>query len=499
MTKPTERTGNHVKQWLLELFTHSKESSLESPTVSLSRFGIKNASDIKKFLRSPEGKVFTAELIEEIALEEKIEEEQQFEMEAHELLKSRFKLALILEILNQKAHSFKELVALIEEQEKVAIEHLHQKTETPTTQAVPSPEELAKAYDSAINKAQEQQEELTKEEQHLVIVLDTLLKDDELLEAKYKIYEDHLNEAHFKDFDQHLPNYIAGNIKNNPIAKALESFSNKAKKLHAEIKKHIEHHRDARLSMHKLEALTLQHQALNQMLAIRKQYQLIEENGKVYLLKPDQNWETVKNNPQMKQDANKAIEQYVAESKLEVINIISSHKKLESDDQAQKVLATKNQIINNKVEQTFIGNLISVLHASRSNLEAAKRRTDPTFKLTPSPTVTGKPNLTPAPAPRPAPRTTKDYKIELQQAQFQPLNYIPANNANLPPSNRREKDAAFNKKLRIGAPLFSQEFSALLTRLHQIGVSNRGPIVTVDPQKETSTNLNPLNLRPYKK
>jgi hypothetical protein len=605
-----------LEQWSKQLFEYSNQDiEEESPTIALSRFGLKTPEAIAKFLMSPAGEQMIVDKEEELALETTIEEERRMELREHELLKHRIKIALFLSYVNKKTHAAKKLHELIISQAEKSLEQLHRSAETSKlktpSQYEAEIDEVLRHYDEAIKTAQTQQSELQSQEQSLLNDLDTLKQSVAKRQEKYDLFEAHLNESHFNDLEAHLDDYVAGKTENNLIANTHADLSEQMNILYTHIDGALENNGDPAHLIQQQNALNLKLAALHDMIAVHKKDKLyindegmpaesrmkasfvlnkedslirknklsrftkkdhlaIHEHGQIYLLKPEQNWATVKNDPNLKHEARQRATELVdsneedddddddgqeitksdpyyfvkkgyfliqehgkvyllkasddwntvkdnPELKAEALkfasesfvrakqdimtvkNVIGDHKKFEEHAHMNKFHGLKHSMHENQAEQRLIANQITLLSASRASFQAAMQQTTPTNALRPTPTPSA-PSITVKPnhhaMPRPRPQSTQVDKEKLLQKQYKRDLLALAGKTINPAQTQQSLKTLFDNKLKAGLALTPIEVATLQQRLRQLNISNTGSIArnNQNSPKHTSSIRSPFDL-----
>ncbi|RUR05283.1 hypothetical protein [Legionella sp. km772] len=536
-----------LEKWAEDFFNTPEQGivqpgSEESPATYLSQHGLKTPKAVATFLLTPAGRTVTEEIAERQAIDQERRNEQLREQREHELLMQRIKIALLLWYLGRKAHASKKVNELILDQIEKAEKRLHKAAEQlkspEESKYTAALEEVIQDYEKAIKAAQE--------EAHALDEKGTLLKQDHAflmglglkLDQKYATYDTSLNEmSALQLHDEH------GNLDEVAFNDAQAKFTEEMHILQKEIDSLIENDQDPGEALQKLNALNLKFASMHDMKAISegRKYalettvdgeeahfvinkgdqlmtlndddelvavdpndesvkaldssklffqksgnQLVKDSdGKMYLLRPGQDLETVKQNPQMSENAQQAAKESFERVKQEVMtvkHVIGLHKGMEKGAHDKRVQATEELISANKAEKDLVDNQVRLLQAVQADARNALRQA-PT--LSPKPGVGSQITMTPPP-PTPRPTVTssqhslsssqvpsvkftqllKELQLEGQKNQLS-MKY--GNN----PQSRQLIDKEFNDRLKNGArPLAPNELMQLERRMHAFGKEN---------------------------
>lgn len=475
---------NHMNEWTKELFNTPEQGVVrpgaESPTIFLSRYGLRTPTAVAQFMMSPAGETVLHEIAQELELEQAIQEQRRMERRDHELMMHRIKAALFLWYLSKKAHASKKLNELIHEQAEKALERLHKASEQSNT-STPKGEQfdqltaVIKSYEKAIDLAQEQHHNLQDEEQLLQNDLALLMQFAEQLNHKYELYENSLSDEYFAALL-----HSNGELNVDAFEHAHHELKTQMELLHNEIDHLIEADEDPTESLHKLNALNLKFALMHDMKAIsegkkfshkavidgqeaqfilehgdellhlneqdeltphaghsnnvdsnklyfkRTGHKLVQEHGKVYLLTADQDWETVKHNPAMKEQAHHSAQKSYEHSKQELMAVkfvIRLHKTLENEMHAKRIDATRSLIGANRTEQELVANQIRLLQSAQADVKMTlgqiqtesrtSTATRATATLSLKPTITPTITTTNVPRAKPVPKPAPTHKMQL--------------------------------------------------------------------------------------
>lgn len=185
-------------------------------TINLSKFGLKNAQDVKAFLLSPAGETVKHEIGTHLAEEAAIREQLQFEQLEEQIRRQHLKTLLFRWLFEKKAHAAEKLRIFIDEQN----EHLLQQSkanahETGTLSPAPVRNNqqqivLVTSFDKDIRACQDEQRQLRAQEKSLSALLVSLMQGKKDLETKHEAYERSLksfersSEKHEKSSDAAL-------------------------------------------------------------------------------------------------------------------------------------------------------------------------------------------------------------------------------------------------------------------------------------------------------
>ncbi|MCL9684420.1 type IV secretion system protein [Legionella maioricensis] len=199
--KWADMSAQDVKKWA-GVSTKDIENSDQSPTIKISRFGIKTARDVQTFLRSPAGDSVMAEIGNQLAAEKSLHEYEQLQLREKHLLMNRLKAAFFLWYIEKKAHAAAQQKEIILEQNQRAIKNSGQ-TPQPTPLR-PSSERTSLMrsiadYNRAIQSYQNRQSTLEKEYKALNTKLSKLESETHMIKFKYDLYGMQL-----KDFNNTL-------------------------------------------------------------------------------------------------------------------------------------------------------------------------------------------------------------------------------------------------------------------------------------------------------
>lgn len=240
---------------------------------------------------------------------------------------------------------------------------------------------------------------------------------------------------------------------------------------------------------------------------IHKEQKVLEKDGKFYLLKQDENWESIKESPEKQKQAEHAFDKLKYETPMTVKKLVHHNKGLETTFHKEQVEQTKQELKVNEHEKMEISNSISKLQSTISIAQSQLNQPDlnqESVTLAPS---GGSTKLSPKPGPSLAAVTTF-FRAKIQEMkemnspgltrdelrQFQ--NQIPEGAA------RNYFTSALTQMPRTG-PVPFQIMQAMLRNLEKFGVDTTKPSVTsirskTDEVVEQRFNPTPTSLTPFK-
>ncbi|BCA95901.1 hypothetical protein TUM19329_22620 [Legionella antarctica] len=191
-----------LEKWA-DLITNNIDNPDQSPTIKISRFGLKNSKDVVAFLRSPAGDSVIAEIGTKLAEEKSLRQYEQLQLREKQLMMNRLKAAFFLWYIEKKAHAADQRREIILDQNEKAIKNSGHTTQ-PTTPLNPSSDRTSLMrsiadYDRAISTYQNRQDQLLNEHKILNTRLSKLDDQMSMINFKYDLYDTQLN-----DFDDSL-------------------------------------------------------------------------------------------------------------------------------------------------------------------------------------------------------------------------------------------------------------------------------------------------------
>lgn len=371
-----------------------------SPTIKLSRFGIKTPSDFKLLLNSPAGHSIIERIAKELALEKAIQDDHQFEARQRALRIARIKAFLFLCFIEEKALAFDRISDFINQENEKAIERA--KPAETRTKASPATSrtnvdvlELTKAYNEALKEAQQK---MTEGEQ-LEKQLDQIIFEKSQLDSKYSIFEQRLNELELT-YDDYLK------LSLEEIQATIKEQVSKIDELLLNIDVEDQ---QAMLQAQQINGINLFLAVLHDMCAVREDRKfyadilgnkvtsykdaemilvhgdkVIEHNNKLYLVKAGEDWDQIKENSRALEKAQHNLIEAKSINKLVIHN-----KELEYNFNSKRQEDTKSSIVANFDDQMTIANQLNQLAALRANVQhdtkqADADQTSPAPRLAPS-------------------------------------------------------------------------------------------------------------------
>lgn len=159
--EPVKPFKTSFEKWIESSLLDPQAKEDRGSTINLGREGLKNASQVKKFLLSPAGKDVIAELGAQMALQRNINLQNQQDRMEHELFKRRLMAALFLWYLSKKSHAAEKVKEIIREYNEKAIKNAEkaskpsQQSTSSTSQADKEIQKMLDEYEQAIKRAQE--------------------------------------------------------------------------------------------------------------------------------------------------------------------------------------------------------------------------------------------------------------------------------------------------------------------------------------------------------
>ena len=509
-----------LKKWA-DLISNDIENPDQSPTIKISRFGLKTSKDVLTFLRSPAGDSVMAEMGTQLAAEKSLHEYEQLQLREKQLLMNRLKAAFFLWYIEKKAHAADQRRDIILEQNERAIKNSGH-TAQPATSLRPSSERNSlmrsiSDYNRAIQLYQNRQSELKNERQDLDAKLVKLDAEAHMIDFKYTLYD-----LHLQDFDSTLERLENIPKRDDPkedeqaiaeIQAQIEAIKVKMDQILLDVDELIKTNKDedAALLMKSHTSLGLNCARHFDMLAVRsgkKHYvtedgkielngkpisfkdayfildkgeQIVKNGNKHYLLKPGQTWEAVSKDEKALEQAQDNFEQRKHELMV-VENVVKHNKKLEVNFNKEQTTEVHAQIENNEKEETLLQNQIGLIQSAKASAENLLK--NPTLGLSaPRPTISQGHSI---PTPKPSFCPTAFYKNQLELEKFckQPnVRDILLDMAKQAPTNNRQMamaflNAEFAKIQPSTAPIPTVAMQRMLQTLETWGVKAAKPTVT---------------------
>lgn len=476
-----------LNQWIESKMPPTASNESMHSTIALSRFGLKTAEDVKKFLHSPAGEVLVGEIGQEIEREEAIEEQLRFEEREHRLLILRIKALLFLWFLEEKTDArdkINEIILKIKEliKEKQHQEHI-QESESKSHKTMHY--ELAiKQYEDTLSELQD----AIKEGEYLEQRMLHLEKQRAQLDDKYSIFERILDEDAHEDL---TPPMILSKIEalTEEIEQHIDQIqalieSNQDDKAHGLRNKHnglnlkVAHLRDM-LATH--EGTKYYANAAGEHVSsprdadfiLNLEQKIIQHDGKYYLLNNNQDWDSVKESPEALVEAQKHYEQSKQEL-MTIKKVVLHHKTLETEIHQEQVDATEQLLKHNLEYKAELAHKINTLHTMQINAP----QTTPNMELHAPSAGIGAPSITPKPSPTPQNDLTPDKLIEKLRALKVESQFIQTATALLANTPR-------------STPIPTQMMQTLLQNIPALQQNSDAAIVSPEPEDHSNTYTTP--------
>lgn len=427
----------NLDNWFHTVFTESENS-----TINLSRFGLKSSLDLVKFLRSPAGESKLGEIGTELAIQEKIRQNFEEATLEEQLLRHRILAYFAHRAASRKARDTQELYDEYEAQDKKALD---EQAKTMTKDKKHEPLELYDVldrYEAMILDLTDRLAKNSKDEAELLDNISNVLEKTTKLTTKYDVYGDALNES--------TPSFYENTETNDEdIQKKIDQLTTEIDRLADSVNDLLIQDRDeeARELLNKQNALNLQVGMLKDLQAVKgtskQQKYFADENGHpidnrsqgntpqptpfkesafvltvgeklikqpdgYYLLKQGEDWNTVKDNPERKEQAR----QHYERSKHEIMNVknvVEANRKLEFRFVYDEAEDLNNKLQQNQSEKRALKLQLVQIQVAKTQvqrlLDQPELRPD---APKPKPTATAKSDL--------AKNTTLDYKSRLAGA-----------------------------------------------------------------------------------
>lgn len=508
-----QKPKTELDQWAEKAFAAMKPEEL--PTIYLSRFGIKTAMDLKKFLKSPAGETVIAEIKAQIAQNENIEAQQRFEQQEHRLLVSRIKAFLLFLFLAKEAYASDKVKEIIESQNEKVLKPTH-KPESTSVSSAPEREkalqEMMTRYNDALKAAEQNSIDAQKQLQELKIA-------GEQIETRYQDYDTSLNQV-----DEEIKSDAFGPAQ---VESRIVDLNNQMKYGAENINKLLsaKDESGARTLLHQQTALNLQLATLMDIRAVHRgdkyyanamggqeqsykdaafilpkdQKILVHTEGgttKCYLVKENETLDSLRQTPGALEAAESAYEANKGQHMI-VRKVVHHNKGIETNEHRTKV-DVANQIIQESAEQKrLITNQMAMLQAMRgSALNASEGMEAPRPVPTPTPTTTSQ-----KPTQAAATILHRDRLVEIKNP---PLTREDLQNLGslIPEPQLREKfNQEYNKNIPRQGPIPPLKMQHMLKTLEQFGIDTTKPGVTsirnpLELQQDAATAPTPFSTKP---
>lgn len=495
-------------------------------TVNLSRFGLKTPQDVIRFLRSPAGEATIAEIGAEIAKAEAIQAQQQFEQQQHSLLMHRLRALLLLWFIAKETNAAEKISELTKELDDKLLK-AGDKSKSVKSSNQSDIAEAHSYFDKAINALTEKQNENTMLTKNLTERLEQLMEQEKSIVSKYSEYDSGL-----KRLEDSANN---GNFTQEEIELKIKALSEEIDTMTSEIGNLLEEGKDteARALLNKQNALNLQIGVLHDVRAVnnaQKYYadaegnlvytfkeahfilvkgetpnlnqRIIKDNGQLYLLKPGQDWNTVKENPEAKA---KARQEYkiLKQDLMSVKSIVRHHKNYEHRIQNEQISDTKGRLDKAKQESLLLSNQLNLVQAARASSEDAAKQLHLSLRPIPSPTPTAGSSHTKKPSQA---SDTTFYREQIKALRdshhitrgqlIQLASQAPAGKGKAAVEYIRKEFESYSRR----GPIPQVLMQSYLRNLERFGVDTTKPGVTsikspIEEQKDTAPN--PFKTKPH--
>lgn len=223
-----------------------------------------------------------------------------------------------------------------------------------------------------------------------------------------------------------------------------------------------------------------------------------DEEGKLHLLQPHQDWESVKNNTEAKALARKDYKELKPQIMC-VKKVVSRNKGLETTMNQEQVAETDKLIKENKAEGLVIVNMNTLQQSARSSVQSELSQPD-LGRVISRPTPTSGQATTPRPSQASA---TLFYREQIQQLkQAQQVNYEQLHGLadNLPPGPNLEAAKNYLKNMPRTGNIPYQSMQNILRNMERFGIDATKPSVTsiTNPSEkaEITNSMTPLSMMP---
>lgn len=522
--KPQKVTtrAKSLEEWAQSIMSPKQdEMGSYQNAINLSRFGLKNAQDVIEFLKSPGGEATLAEIGATLNHRKAIQEQQIIDRQAHDRLMHQLRALLFLWFIEGKTHAAHRLRDLIEKQNNKLLKDEAKLINSSTSRS--EAEKRAEigaviaSYDKVIHTIDKKLELNATEEKELEALMDKLEHQGKQIEAKYNEYESELLQL------ENSPAHE--NLSEPEIDSQIKLISSEMDKLTDIISQLLDTNDEdgARALLHKQNALNLKAATFYDMKAVhnsKKYYadaqgnavgsfkdahfilskgetqeldqKLIKVDNKMFLLKPGQNWDSIKDNTEAK---NKARNDYKHSKQefMSVKKVVQHHKMFELTIQKAQVNDTEKQITQNKNEQILLKNQMNLVQSARASAENLLKQNN-LAQEAPRPTPTAGHAATPKPSQASA---TLFYREQIKLLkQSQNISYDDLLNlANRAPGKNSSRATEFLKqeftKLSRNSAIPQTTMQNLLINLEKFGVTPKKQL-TEAPHNSPS----PLSTKP---
>lgn len=381
-TKLSESVASKVQSGTLKLAHDSDDIEMsELTSINLSRYGLRNYDDLRKFLLTPAGETVIHEIAKKITLEKINEEERQQQIQEQIMLEERKRALLFHWLLSEEAEAKKaqdELIELQNEQLQNEKQNAQQKTSEPTSNK--GLQDTLKGYDNAIKAHQHHHKELAKNEKTLNEKLKGLTKEKEAITKKYDTYNKGFESFDNKQYEQYNDAALSKEIdkleaqkkskpseQNEINLQGLHEIRGKQRgeKIFVDANGNTEgvKHKDAAFVLSKAKGQTL-----------------VKHNDQFHLLERGENWADVVKDPDKMKQAQARFE-HAKPDIMSVRNKIQHAAKQELALNATQTEETQKKLSENKAEQLMVKNQISSLQSARANAHKTMLKPTPGVEM----------------------------------------------------------------------------------------------------------------------
>jgi hypothetical protein len=407
-------------------FPQSKLNELYSPLDigRVGKFGLQNEHDVLAFIRSPAGKGIATEIAKEGARLSTLQAHHRQTVLTRLMLGHQLRALMLLWLMEDKAEAAEYRKAILEYQQK-----LPAKTDKPSWDAKTIPymeqvEALSKIlsqYEQVIKKAEAEELKVEEDIIDLESSLDVLVELESMIEANYEAFLNHMD-----NFEQALPeslslDYLESEIQalKQGLTEGLDSIRNL---LDGDIHQNIVPERQEQMRLHmQLAALERMKEVADGVkkyvgsegeavsayrdaaFILEKEDTLVKHEGKYYLLKPGQSWDSVQKDSAAKEQANQYFEQHKMQY-APAKQVIEHHHGLERAAHQETLAEIQAQLADKRVEKSQKQHQLTLMVAARSSAEVTLNQIRAQIKLAPP-----LPSVSTKPSPRPTAAVQEDF------------------------------------------------------------------------------------------
>ncbi len=510
-----------VEEWAKSIIsTKSDEIGSPQTTINLSRFGLKNARDVVAFLESPAGEITLGEIGAEIAHQDTIKEQQRFAIQEHNLLMHRIRALLFLWFIEEKSHAAAELRDLVVKQNTKTAKDEAKLHSNPSSESSAQLNEALADYDRTMKAIQKNLEKNSDQLAKFDEILSNLKTQGQEIEEKYNEYENEL-----LSLENSIPSHA--NLSEPEIEDQLKVIENEANQIVDQITESLESNDDQKANnlKNKLSALNIKAAVLFDMRAVHKSEKyyadaegnkvtsfkdahfilnkgkteeqsekLVKADNQLYLLKPGQTWDSVKDNQQAKEEASTHYEQSKQQF-MSVKKVVHHHKNFEQTVQKAQVSETEQRREHCRGERELLKNQMNLVQSARASAEQALKQ--PNLGQEPSrPTPTAGHATSPKPSQASATLFYRE-QIKLLKQSSDITEKALYDLANQAPRVIRKEATEFLKqeftKLSQRGAIPQTTMQNLLQRLERFGVS---PKLNKSVEEQTYQSPSPFSTKP---